>query len=305
MKRKAMEINKSRKKYRDYLDNKYTFTKVNNHLRNRILTEVGVYAWVVYEELLSRLNTKTGECFPSASSIAEKTGMSERAVFKYLDILREKKWIAWEQSKASGSKHKSNYYYFSYPSMEEKYTDEAVEEEVTDIKPASATPSAPPMNTSKLSLPKPPAGFRPTIRPSMNLPKPPAPPSMKKEETVVVQMPTTKKSGELTEGKRANLIKEMIKNITAVRPNVLSADQKSTWVNRAKQSMMNFNIVAKHANDMMDSVSRESYYDIMTDTRQEWIVAGLEQVPHIDLEAGKIVKVDNYINRNKKLKVAI
>jgi hypothetical protein len=79
---------------------------------NEIVTEykLGPYAGWLYVAIVQHINHKTGGAFPSLTTLAEETGMSEPSVIKYLYVLVEKKLICIYQTEGEKGEHLGNYY---------------------------------------------------------------------------------------------------------------------------------------------------------------------------------------------------
>ena len=79
----------------------------------------GTLAYTLYAVLMSHLNNKTGDCYPSITTLTLETGLSRSTVFKNLAMLKQYGFIAVR----SGNSHSSNRYYFPLEQDESNKTD--------------------------------------------------------------------------------------------------------------------------------------------------------------------------------------
>lgn len=130
----------------------FQFVMIDFHTRETIIKSVGPAAYVVFETLWSHLNQTNGECFPSHETLAEGSGMSERAVRTHLAALKEAGFIDWRQMPGKRAKNFSNRYWFMLPNNKQpeeaavdiermvvkkthKEVDEPIEEKMPTINP--------------------------------------------------------------------------------------------------------------------------------------------------------------------------
>jgi hypothetical protein len=91
------------------------FTKSNNQARLEICKNVGYIAYMVYLQILSHRNSKTGDCFPSFGLIASETGIGKRTVQNKVDKLEEYEYLKRNTGEYDKElkKNKSNNYFFT------------------------------------------------------------------------------------------------------------------------------------------------------------------------------------------------
>ena len=114
--KKSTSINKNNERVRTARNSKYQFTMIDNDLIIRIIKDCGGNAFALYTTLLTYLNHKTGECYPSMNILEEKTGLSNKTISTTLKKLKTAGYIDWEQQKSKTNNWNQNYYYFLYPS---------------------------------------------------------------------------------------------------------------------------------------------------------------------------------------------
>lgn len=90
------------------------FTKSSNKARLEICKEIDAISYMVYLQILSHRNSKTGDCFPSLGVIADETGLSKRTVQNKVDKLEKHGYLKHNTGEYDKEmkKNKSNNYYF-------------------------------------------------------------------------------------------------------------------------------------------------------------------------------------------------
>lgn len=72
--------------------------------------KLGPYAGWLYVVIVRHVNQKSNEAFPSLSTLAKETGMSEPSVIKYLAVLEQQGLIRIEKHKHENGVHDKNHY---------------------------------------------------------------------------------------------------------------------------------------------------------------------------------------------------
>jgi hypothetical protein len=95
-------------------DTRAGFLWINNEVLDDHAPKIGASAFLVYA-VIARHANKSSVAFPSQATIAEKSGLSERAIRTALGALRDAKLIAWEQVKGAEKKYPHNVYTLLQP----------------------------------------------------------------------------------------------------------------------------------------------------------------------------------------------
>ncbi|WP_194190308.1 helix-turn-helix domain-containing protein [Clostridium chrysemydis] len=288
---KARVINMNNAKIKKRLIEKKNFIMIDNDFRREIVKSCGASALVVYLELESRLNTKTGLCCPAILEISNSTGLGERTVKRALKQLKEARFLDWVSVKSKNNAFKNNEYFFMYPSITSSQVEvEEVNETVEEIKPVETVQQhmqkVGPVMSAKLNaelLRKMPPPMTPKIKEMIS----------KKEEPKVEQL---NENRAITKEEEVKLISRLIKKINDIEPDTISQSK----IQQIKSYVKNENgyvAEAKKLNDKIQSLAIISYYDWEEDRHVKQIRKGCEKVFQIDLDKNTIITVETEIRK--------
>jgi hypothetical protein len=112
-------------------DSRDGFLWINNEVVDDLAPKIGASAFLVYA-VIARHASKLSTAFPSQATIAEKCGLSERAIRTALSVLRDSKLLTWEQVKGPQKKHPHNVYTLLKPPANFAATSENPRQKTTE-----------------------------------------------------------------------------------------------------------------------------------------------------------------------------